>query len=90
MVVAEGSWAVAYIVFVAFVSLEVPLPVAGVLCILITVSHLICAFLFGTEYFAYLRLAQLISNTVVWVVLALAGFWIHRRAEGGTRKVILI
>ncbi|CAG7818171.1 unnamed protein product, partial [Allacma fusca] len=88
MVAAEGSWAVAYVLFIAFVSLEIPLWIAGVMFLLLLSGHFVCA-LFFTQGFRYLQWSELIANGLTWFIIAVTGFWIHRRAEGGTRKAFL-
>lgn len=78
----------AYVLFVAFVSLEIPLWIAGVMFVLLCSGHMAVAILFA-DSFRYLQLPELIANGITWVVISLTGFWIHRRAEGGTRKAFL-
>jgi len=88
MVAAEGSWTIAYVAFVAFVSLEIPLWLAVCLTIFLTSGHFVCSVLFANE-FRYLIESELIGNTVTWGIVACAGFWIHRKTEGATRRAFL-
>ena len=88
MVAAEGTWAVAYVLFIALVSLEIPLWIAGGMFIALCMGHLASAIIF-TQGFRHLQLSELIANNLTWSIIALTGFWIHRRAEGGTRKAFL-
>jgi hypothetical protein len=88
LVAAEGAWAIAYVLFIAYVSLEVPLWIAGLLTVALTAGHFVTAILF-CDLFRYLQMSQLIANGVLWTVISVCGFWIHRRAEGACRKAFL-
>ncbi len=85
---AEGSWAVAYVIFIAFVSLEIPLWIAVILAVVLSVGHSVSAYFFATA-FGYLQLSELVANVLTWGIIAVTGFWIHRRADGATRKAFL-
>lgn len=85
---AEGSWAVAFVILIAFVSLEIPLLVGVGLTGVISTGHTVAAYFFATS-FSYIQVAQLVANLLTWASIAITGFWIHRKADGGTRKAFL-
>jgi len=88
LVAAEGSWAVAFVIFIAFVSLEIPLLVGVGLATALSIGHAVSAYFFATS-FSYLHVAQLVGNVLTWITVGITGFWIHRKADGATRKAFL-
>lgn len=87
-VAAEGAWAVAYVIFIMFVSLEIPLSVAITASLLFTVSHSLSAIYFA-DAFRYMQISEILANNLTWLAIGVSGYWIHRRSEGATRKAFL-
>ncbi len=88
MVAAEGAWGVAYVIFIIFVSLEIPLSVAIFVTIAMTMGHTLSAILFA-DAFRYMQVSEILANNLTWLAIAISGYWIHRRSEGATRKAFL-